>query len=362
MKKYKYEKKITIDGKRYSIRADSLTELGAKEAMKRRDIEEGKVTVSSSMTVEQWAKICLEEYKPKASAETLKQSRYRINKHIIPEIGKYKVKQVRPIQCQRILNRQSGMSYSHVKKLRDELRFLFDKAVENKIILESPAEHLQMPDTTKGLRRALTATERKHFLKVCEQFPQFLVFELMLYCGCRPEEACSCIGSDVFEKDGYLFLHIRGTKTKNSDRLVPVPDALHDRLMAVSRLDPIAPGHSNRVLTKTAYRRLTERLRREMNISMGCKTFRNQLLPPFPLADDFVPYNLRHTYCTDLQKKGIDVRTAQRLMGHADIQTTVNIYTHVDMESITAAAEKLSHPLSHPCSEDPKNKEKTLAF
>ena len=66
--------------------------------------------------------------------------------------------------------------------------------------------------------------------------------------------------------------------------------------------------------------------------------YRNQLIAPYPLADDFVPYNLRHTYCTDLQKKGIDIRTAQYLMGHSDISLTANIYTHADNSTILEAA------------------------
>ena len=45
------------------------------------------------------------------------------------------------------------------------------------------------------------------------------------------------------------------------------------------------------------------------------------------LADDFVLYNLRHTYCTDLQKAGIPIDIAKYLMGHEDITTTSNIYT-----------------------------------
>ncbi len=75
---------------------------------------------------------------------------------------------------------------------------------------------------------------------------------------------------------------------------------------------------------------------------MGYKVYRNQLVPPYPLADDFVPYDLRHTFCTDLQKKGIDIRTAQYLMGHSDIQMTANIYTHADTSTIPEAA-RLMH-------------------
>ena len=64
-------------------------------------------------------------------------------------------------------------------------------------------------------------------------------------------------------------------------------------------------------------------------------------MPPYALADDFEPYCLRHTYCTDLCKAGIDIRTAQRLMGHATISITADIYTHVDQSQILDAAEKL---------------------
>jgi site-specific recombinase XerD len=75
---------------------------------------------------------------------------------------------------------------------------------------------------------------------------------------------------------------------------------------------------------------------------MGCKTHRNALIPPLPLAPDFEPYCLRHTYCTDLCKAGVDIRTAQRLMGHANISITADIYTHVDVNDIIQAGEKIN--------------------
>ena len=80
---------------------------------------------------------------------------------------------------------------------------------------------------------------------------------------------------------------------------------------------------------------------REMNIAMGCALYRNRLMPPYPLAEDLVPYCFRHTFCTNLQKKGVDIRTAQYLMGHSDIRMTANIYTHADEETILSAANLL---------------------
>ena len=64
---------------------------------------------------------------------------------------------------------------------------------------------------------------------------------------------------------------------------------------------------------------------RESIGSDSSRVYRNQLIPPLPLADDFVPYDLRHTYCTDLARAGVDIRTAQKLMGHANISVTADI-------------------------------------
>jgi integrase len=78
---------------------------------------------------------------------------------------------------------------------------------------------------------------------------------------------------------------------------------------------------------------------REMNLAMGCRTYRNKLMPPYPLADDFDLYNLRHTYCTDLEKMGVPINIASRFMGHANINITAKIYTHASTEAIEIGRE-----------------------
>ena len=75
---------------------------------------------------------------------------------------------------------------------------------------------------------------------------------------------------------------------------------------------------------------------------MGCRLYRNQLISPYPLALDLVPYCLRHTYCTDLARMGIDIRVAQKLMGHSDITLTANIYTNLDNQDVLEAAKVIN--------------------
>ena len=60
------------------------------------------------------------------------------------------------------------------------------------------------------------------------------------------------------------------------------------------------------------------------------------------LDQNISPHYLRHTYCTDLRRRGVSLREAQALMGHSDIRTTANIYDHFDL-SDAIAAEKTSY-------------------
>lgn len=97
--------------------------------------------------------------------------------------------------------------------------------------------------------------------------------------------------------------------------------------------DEFIACYSNGNKIKEEHRaRLWKSYTRQINIEMGCKTYRNALVPPYPLAPDLVAYCLRHEYCTDLARRGIDILIAQKLMGHSDIKLTANIYTNLNNE------------------------------
>lgn len=54
------------------------------------------------------------------------------------------------------------------------------------------------------------------------------------------------------------------------------------------------------------------------------------------------PHQIRHGYATALFENGIDPKTAQVLLGHAQLSTTMDIYTHVCEDVIKEAAEKMN--------------------
>lgn len=329
MSKYPYRTSFTFNGKRYDIKAKSLDELYEKKINKLRDLEEGRVIISPHMTVRQWTECALDTYKANIKYETLKNMTYRINKHILSEIGNAPLSSIKPIQCQQILNNQAGMSKSHIRSVTQELHFIFDTAKKNHLLIEDPTEGIKPPRGHAGTRQAISDAERAALFQCVDHDQAYILFLMMLQCGCRPAEAIHAQGFDIEYMDDAAVLHIRGTKTVNADRRVPLPPDLYDRIKNTEPFDPICPNRSGRMHSESSYKRLVAHLRRDLNIALGCKVYQNKLIPPLPLRESFVPYDLRHTYCTDLAKAGIDIRIAQKLMGHATISITAQIYTHI---------------------------------
>ena len=85
-------------------------------------------------------------------------------------------------------------------------------------------------------------------------------------------------------------------------------------------------------------------LKNMMLLRAGVPTYRNQIIPEEAekcSINELTMYYLRHTYATILIENGVDIRTVQYLMGHANIGVTSKIYAHVTNAVVTAARDKI---------------------
>lgn len=87
---------------------------------------------------------------------------------------------------------------------------------------------------------------------------------------------------------------------------------------------------TGRVVRHAVIRRLFRKLVREYNGK------RDIQLPAIS------PHILRHTYCTRLAEAGTDLKTMQYLMGHSDINTTMEVYNHVDRNRLEKETQKIN--------------------
>ena len=342
-KKYKYKKSFTYEGQRYYVRADNLKDIPAKMAAKIEHLKRTRTIVSGDMSLRSWAQRCIDTYKAELTGDSKRKYENRMENGILKHLGSRPLKKITPIECQKVMNLQSGKSRTQVNEIFYTMRFLFKMAFQNHLIEADPTEYLQKPKAGQSQnRRALTSRERMFVIKVGSKDRRFYLFLLMLFCGCRPAEASECKGSDIAIMSGYPVLHIRGKKTKNADRYVPVPDEFYKIIKDTPKKEYIAAFDGGRKIEYGSRHSVWKLFWNEVNRQMGCETKRGKLLEPYPFPKDLSPYCLRHEYCTDLARKGIDVRVAQKLMGHATIQMTANIYTNLDNDDILTAAKVLA--------------------
>lgn len=347
------------NGKKYEATGKTELEAMTKLAEKLATAKRGEETIGGAMTVSAWYKEWKATYKDHKglTAKSLGMYDEKFNRYIRPRIGAMKLRDVKDVHLQRILNDQEGMSYSHVEKLRRVMREMFSRARKSRIIAVDPSEGLELPAAPEGTHRSLTDAERAVLLKVAERHHAGLYVLTLLYTGMRPGEAAALTWTDVDFKNNEIHIHaalesgtgrVKGPKTEAGIRDIPIRAALLPHLLAVKGdpFDRVFKSRSGHPLNSNSQYRLWKDFKRAMDIEMGAKVYRNRIEESV-IAADLTPYCLRHTFATDCARAGVPLETVRWYLGHEDISTTANIYQHRDTATLHAGIALLDHPVEN---------------
>jgi integrase len=340
-------------GRRHDVRAATKKELQQKVLEKKlriADAARGHVVISSKMTVRAWAAKWLETYKqPTVSATTFKDYQHRIDS-ILLHLEGMRLIDVKGTHLQAILNGMDGFSKDRTIKMRLTIKQLFSRAVDDGLLVKNPAVNLIVSKAAKdGTRRSITPYERQITLLTAETHHAGVWILTMLYTGLRPQETAALRGRHINLKTMEIHVEealksdgtIGATKTGAGKRTVPLPPELRPYFSKTKPFDFCFTSFKGRPLSRKNMSAMWTSFKRQMQIEAGCKVYRNALVPPYPIADDLVPYCFRHTYCTDLQDAGIPINVAKDLMGHSSIAVTSKIYTHMTEAQFQSTAEKI---------------------
>jgi integrase len=306
------------------------------------------------MTVARWANEWLETYKRPVGGDGMYANYTRfVNKIIVPVIGSHKLKSIRDIQLQKILNNRAGKSKSEISKLRMVMKAMFHRAYKSRIIPFNPAEDLELPAAKDGTNRSITDDERAVILSLSESHHAGLWVKMMLYCGLRPGEtrALDWKHIDIEKKLVNIRVSMKantieiGTpKSAAGIRDIPIPNIFLPILISAQGLQnqPVfTQPTTGKRHTKESMADLWNNFKRHLDLCMGAQLYRNRIIES-KIAKDLTPYCLRHTYCTDLEIAGVPINIARYLMGHSDIALTSKIYTHTGEKAIQEAAKKIN--------------------
>ena len=320
-------------------------------------IDKGCYVANQKVTVSEWIETWLEVYiKPNVSPTTLSGYEGMIDRYINPILGKLKVQDLTALTIQAWVNRlkvspQSGneLSAATVKHTYHVLRGALDKAVLSGVILRTPCTGITLPKGDRKKPVIYDETQIKQLIQAAKGTEMELVIDIELCLGVRRGELLGLQWGDIdFVKHQIHICRnrvvvngksvLKSPKTAAGYRTLDVPEQLINKLRrhkitcAENKIrlgrnytdtdfvivhpdgKPIYPEYISQLLTK-----LQER----------------SGLPKCRFHD------LRHLCASIMLKQGVDVKVAQQILGHSDVTTTLNIYTHVLPSSVKSAAEKI---------------------
>ena len=314
-------KSFTHNGQRYWVSGKTKKELEANYKKKLKEVSR----TGKDWTFKEWCEEYISTYKVDVDSNTLENFKMRVKNFLLPDLGDRTLNNITHMQCQKIMSSLKGYSTNYIGKVYYDMNQLFEGAVFNGLIEVNPAKGCVKPKGHTNTRRSLTEEELTVVLRLCKSHPCGLWVMLMLYCGLRPHETAIVQGKDI---QGNT-LHIRGYKSKNGDRYVPIPSGLLELLPDVYTEEYLIKSPKGHFPIQKHHRvKMWGMFKRDLEEIIG--------------ETDITPYCLRHTYCTNLQNAGVPITTARDLMGHSTIKLTADIYTHQTLASFNASAEMIN--------------------
>lgn len=328
------------DGRRKMVYGRTIAETNqAADAL--RDQDRAGLIVGDTTTVNEWAKTWITTYKAGLRNNTLQGYRNAYNNHILPHIATMKLQDIRPVHVRQVMKAAAPYSEDLQHKILNTMRQLFTTARQNGLMLKDPTEGIKVtPHARPQKKKFLTLDEQNALISVLEPLEDrrpLCFVALCLYCGLRREEALGLQWGDI--KDGKLTVNRASTflnnqpdpnqelKNKTSHRAIPIPQ----RLQSILEKHPRTGLY---LLTCADGRPLTQ---------ASFQTMWSKVTQAAPC--EVRPHQLRHSYCSNLYRAGIDLKTAQYLMGHATIQMTANVYTHMEKDDASASLIQLERYL-----------------
>lgn len=302
---------------------------------------------------------------PFISASSRESYRTALNKDLFPALGNRNLRAITSMELQTLVNGYAGRSKSKITDILATLRGVFRSALSDRIVDTDPTANLIRPRAKPTAEKLVLTPEQRATLEhVCSAHPDGHYLALLYYLGCRPGEARGLRWGDInwttrqirIERD--IDYKTGGTpgalKNHASYRTVPVPQPLCDLLRPLRGLPDAYIVHaatgSDKPLPKSTADRMWTRLMVASGLAIPAPT-PNKFDKSDPRHDYralISPHTLRHNYITMCWEHGLDPYETMKLVGHASIKTTMDIYTHLSDIQMTKTAAKLDAMFSPP--------------
>ena len=261
------------------------------------------------------------------------------------EKNKKKINEITPIDIEKFISKftTQGLEKSTISRKISALSHFFIFLLEENIIKSNPIHELDLPKQIKKLPKILSVDQVEKLIKSSREDQSVngirlnTMIEILYATGIRVSELVEMKLSATYAEKNFLLIQGKG----NKERLVPISENTEDKIKDYLKIrnefinndteskwlfpsKQSSKGH----ITRQRFNQLLQTLCERVNL--------NNIR--------ISPHKLRHAFATHLLANGVDLRSLQQMLGHADISTT-QIYTHVLKDRLKKLVSD-NHPLS----------------
>ena len=350
-------------GKRQTIYSSDLQELREREKEIQRQLGMGGDYAAGDVTVIE----LLERYislKQGVRYNTKTGYNFVLNLIRKEDFGYRKIRDIKVSDAQLWIMkvRSDGKGYSTITSIRGVVRPAFQLAYNEDAIRKNPFDFKLSDVVVNDSKKRIAMTDAQQatwmgFIQHDETYSKYYdEFVVLLGTGMRVSEFCGLTKGDIdFEHrrirvDRQLVRELGGryyvekTKTECGRRFIPMTDDVYRSLKNILanrrklKTETLVDGYSGfLLLDRNSRPKVALHIENEMRWAM--KRY-DKLHPNTPLPH-ITPHVFRHTFCTNMANAGMDVKTLQYVMGHSDVNVTLNVYTHTSYDRVAEQMAKI---------------------
>lgn len=275
----------------------------------------------------------------------------KLNNCILPQIGDWKLSAIKPAKLQRIVNYWTNdhKDYSYTRSLAIQI---FNYAVSLEIIHDNPMTRTILPRRPKIEKKSnyLTKEQLKEFLDFTNEndsIRNYTFFRLLAYTGMRKGEALALQWKDIDFEHGRIKISKTLAVKEHSE--VYLSDSTKTGLNREITVDAITLN------TLSLWKKEQLKIYFQLGLNILNEqqfiftSLKNKILDPRCIdhwlngiykkynktytnknIHRITPHGFRHTHASLLLEAGVPIKEVSERLGHTDIQTTLNIYAHVN--------------------------------
>ena len=260
------------------------------------------------------------------------------------------------------LQQRQGKGYSTIHTIRGILRPAFRQAYDDELIRKNPFdfELATVIVNDSVTREAITRDQERKYLEFVKQDKHFSRYYegifILFNTGLRISEFVGLTIKNIdFANHKIIVDHqlirtskmqylIEEPKTESGIREIPMSEDVEKAFRAIiarrkkPKIEPMIDGYSgflyldknNMPMVALHWEKYFQHILKKYN-----ETYKVQM-------PKVTPHVCRHTFCSKMAKSGMNPKSLQYIMGHADISVTLNIYTHVKFEDAEAEMKRVA--------------------